>query len=468
MRLLRVSLALSSLGLLMSTLSGCMTAAHAVLAPAMNSAFQNIHEANATPESMGVSTASYRSMDCATLDRLVETYTKEQYSPQHDAMTSKYFGWQIDAANQVRGEKACSGDAAAQAAAPKVQLYGFCYHSPLGNSGDPDDYDTYITPNFLYRIDGNADSTQLGAEFSAYLRSSTGMNNVNALCAREDSLAKLDAWRDKVSAENDNLVGNDDIAIAWQPTEQAVVPAVAPVVAPVAPVAVSAAPTAAASTVAAPTPVTAVAGRGWLGAYLAQASPLLARELGLANTQGALLLGVANDSAAAHAGLRSLDVVQSMDGQAIANHQQLIQLLSAKTAGTTVALQVWRGRRQESLSAVLSATPTPSKVAPGPGYCYAVLPVNGPDQINWVSSPFPVPDTTTVGLQARSKIVGEQFRSFLLGLGMTNQVGQKAGYGICNAGLGNVEYFRNEMVKQADSAAQKEARIELVPLVWQP
>ena len=104
MRLLRVSLALSSLGLLMSTLSGCMTAAHAVLAPAMNSAFQNIHEANATPESMGVSTASYRSMDCATLDRLVETYTKEQYSPQHDAMTSKYFGWQIDAANQVRGE----------------------------------------------------------------------------------------------------------------------------------------------------------------------------------------------------------------------------------------------------------------------------------------------------------------------------------------------------------------------------
>lgn len=460
MRLLRVSLALSSLGLLMSTLSGCMTAAHAV--------FQNIHEANATPESMGVSTATFRDLNCSTLGNLVETYTKEQHSPQNEVMTSKYYGWQIDAINQVRAEKACSGDAAAQAAAPKVQLYGFCYHSPLGNSGDPDDYDTYITPNFLYRIDGNADSTQLGAEFSAYLRSTMGMSNVNALCVREDSLAKLEAWRDKVSAESDNLVGNDDIAVAWQPTEQAAPAQVAAApMAAVPPVASSVAPVSVAPA-AAPAPVAAVAVRGWLGAYLTQATPLLARELGLADTQGALLMGVAKNSAADRAGLRSLDVIQAMDDQLIVNHEQLVQLLASKQAGASVAFKVWRGRQQQRHDIVLSATATPSKIEAGPGYCYAYLPAIGSDQIGWVSSPFPVPDATASALQVRGKTVGQQFRSFLLGLGMANQVGSREGYGICNAGLGNVEQLRNATLSLADHPTIKASRVEIVNLVWAP
>ncbi|MGL4318298.1 MAG: S1C family serine protease [Pseudomonas sp.] len=467
MRVLRISVSLLGLGLLLSTLSGCMMAAHAVLAPALDSVIQSQVENNATAESMGVSTAPYRPMDCASLTRTAEAYAKDQYSPEHDALTSRYFGWQIDAINQVRAEKACSGDAAAQAAAPTVQLYGFCYYSPVGNGADPDDYDTYITPDFLYQAGDYTVHGQAQTEFTAYLRTVRGLSQSNGSCMMEDSLAKLAGLRDKVSAESDNIVGNDDIVISWQPSVMpATVPAQAQVQAPAAaraPAAVAASVPAAAS---APTPLTS--GRGWLGAYLQEPSPLLARELGLPGTQGALLLGVASDSAAARAGLRSLDVIQSMDGQAIANHQQLIQLLAAKTAGTTVALQVWRGQRQESVSVVLSATPTPSKIASGPGYCYAILPVNGPDQINWVSSPFPVPDTTTVGLQARGKIVGEQFRTFLLGLGMANQVGQKAGYGICNAGLGNVESSRNEMVKLADSSAHKSARIELVSLVWQP
>jgi membrane-associated protease RseP (regulator of RpoE activity) len=468
MRVLRTSLALVTLGLLMSSLSGCVAqAVHAVVAPAMNSAFENIHEANATPESMGVSTAQYRGMDCASLTRTAEAYRQDQYNPQHTPLTSRYMGWQIDAINQVRAEKACDGDAAAQAAAPKVQMYGFCFYSPVGSGDDPDDYDTYITPNFPYLVDDYTATGLAQAEFTDYLKSTRGMRAPNGICMAEDNLAKLEPLRERVSAEGDSILGNDDIQIAWQPSER---PAAMQAPTQAAPPAAALPPVAAVAgaAIAPSAPVPATSGRGWLGVYPGSLTPILTRELGLQSMQGALVLGVSKDGAGARAGLRALDVIQSLDSQPIISDQQFLQLLAAKTAGTTVTLQVWRGHRQENVSAVLSATPTPSQVEPGPGYCYAVVPVDGYDQINWVSSPFPVPDTTTAGLQARGKIVGEQFRNYLLGLGMANQVGQKSGYGICNAGLGNVEHSHNGMLSLADSAAHREGRIELVPLIWQP
>lgn len=471
MRVLKTSLALMSLGLLMSTLSGCVaSAAHAVFAPALDSAIQSHVENNATAESMGVSTTPYRTMDCASLDRNLEAYRRDQYKPEHSALTSKYFGWQIDAMNQVRAEKACDGDAAAQAAAqaaaPKLQLYGFCYYSPVGNGADPDDYDTYITPNFTYPVADYTAVAQAQTEFTAYLRTTSGLGQAHGICMVEGSLASLDALRSKVSAESDFLVGNDDVAIAWQPS--------APSVAPVAPAPTTAAAPApqvvAAAAPSAPVPGVApsASGRGWLGAYLGDPTPRLAQELGLQGTQGALILGVAKDSAASRTGLRSLDVVQSMDGQTIANHQQLLQLIAAKPAGASVAFEVWRERRTQSFTALLSATATPSQIASGPGYCYAVLATDGMNQIAWLSSPFPVPDTTTSGLQARGKIVGEQFRSFIMSLGMASEIGNRMGFGICNAGLGNVEFSRNAMVEAGKSAAYANANVEQVSLVWQP
>lgn len=462
MRVFRISLSLAGLGLLLSTLSGCMTAAHAVLAPALDSAIQGQVERNATAESMGVSTAPYRGMDCASLDRAAETYRKDQYKPEHSALTSRYFGWQIDAINQVRAEKACDGDAAAQAAAPKVQTYGFCVYSPVGNGDDPDDYDSYVTPNFPYL---QTDYTAVGnaqVEFNAYLKTTRGMSNPQGICLLEDSLAKLEALRNKFSAGHDAIVGNDDITIAWQPSARAVAPVAQAPVAPSAPAAV---------VTPAATPVVAAplaSGRGWLGVYLATPSPRLAQELGLPSAQGALIMGVVKNGAGAKAGLRSLDVVQSMDGQAIVNHEQLLQQLAAKPAGANVTFEVWRAHRLERVGALLSATATPSQIEPGAGYCYVYLPASGPDQIGWVSSVFAVPDATPSGLQARSKVVAEQFHSFLLTLGVANQVGSAAGVGICNAGHGTVENMLQSTLKLSESAAYKAARMEIVGLVWAP
>ncbi|HSC81995.1 MAG TPA: PDZ domain-containing protein [Pseudomonas sp.] len=464
MRVFKASVSLLGLGLLVSSLSGCMMAAHSVLAPALDSAIQSQVERNATAESMGVSTAPYRSMDCAALTRTADTYAQEQYNPKHDALTSKYFGWQIDAINQVRAEKACSGDAAAQAAVPKVQLYGFCSYSPLGIGGS-NDYDSYITPVFLYPDEDSDYGQQEAVEFNALLSRSYGFSNPTGMCFREDSLAKAEALREKSSADADFLVGNDDVIIAYQPTAQAQVKAPAPVSAAIVP---ATEPVAASAPVVTPVAPAAASGRGWLGAYLADPSPLLSRELGLQSSQGALVLGVAKNSAGASAGLRPLDVVQSMDGQSISNHQQLVQLLAAKTAGTQVTFQVWRARRLDTVNAILSATATPRQIEPGPGYCYVSVPAIGADQISWISTPFPVPEATPSGLQARGKAVGEQFRSFLLASGMANQVGERQGYGICNAGLGAVEQIRGATLETANSPALKAARIEFVDLVWAP
>lgn len=441
MRMFRASLSLLGLGLLMSTLSGCMAFHSAVYAPALNAAFENIHEATATPESMGISTASYRGQDCEYLANMAEAFGKEQYNPQNDAMTVKTSGWHIDAINQVRAEQACSGDAAAQAAAPKVQLYGFCYVF-AGSS-------IYITPNFPYRLGDNMAASQAQTEFGAYLKG-TEMSDELGFCVAEDSMAKLEYQREKTLDLNDTAFGHDDIVIAWQPSGQ------------------PAAPVASAPVVAAPPVPALTAGRGWLGAYLADVTPVLARQLGVKAGQGAAVQGVAKGGAAAVARLQSLDVVLSLDGQPVSGSQQLVQLLSAKPAGTVVTLGVWRARRQQNLQAVLSATAPSDRVALGQGYCYASLPADAPDQANLVSSLFPVADATLNDLQVRGGVVAEQFRTFLLSTGVANQVGTRKALGFCDANPATVENMRKSTLALADSDTSKAARIEFVNLIWAP
>jgi S1-C subfamily serine protease len=94
--------------------------------------------------------------------------------------------------------------------------------------------------------------------------------------------------------------------------------------------------------------------RGYLGMQLAQSfEPADAVKLGLDRVRGALVETVYPDTPAAGAGLRANDVVLQVDGTAIRNENQLINLISTLAAGQKVRLQIWRERRLHTLDAVV-------------------------------------------------------------------------------------------------------------------
>jgi serine protease Do len=94
--------------------------------------------------------------------------------------------------------------------------------------------------------------------------------------------------------------------------------------------------------------------RGYLGMQLAETFESAdALRLGLERAQGALVETVYPDTPAAAAGLKPNDVVLQVDGTAVRNENQLINLITATPAGQKVRLQVWRDKRTLSLDAVV-------------------------------------------------------------------------------------------------------------------
>jgi len=94
--------------------------------------------------------------------------------------------------------------------------------------------------------------------------------------------------------------------------------------------------------------------RGYLGVHLAQTmEPADALKLGLDRVQGALVENIYPESPAAQAGLKSNDVILSVDGVAIRNENHLINMISAMPAGQRVKLNVWRERKPVPLDALV-------------------------------------------------------------------------------------------------------------------
>jgi Do/DeqQ family serine protease len=98
--------------------------------------------------------------------------------------------------------------------------------------------------------------------------------------------------------------------------------------------------------------------RPWLGARLQTVSPEVARSLGLATPQGALVADVWPGTPAARAGLKQGDVVVSADGQPVVDAAGVSYAVANHRPGDTVRLGVRRGGGQQELS--FRAEPAPS------------------------------------------------------------------------------------------------------------
>ena len=100
--------------------------------------------------------------------------------------------------------------------------------------------------------------------------------------------------------------------------------------------------------------------RGYLGVLMQGLTPELARQFGLSDARGAVVLGVLPGSPAAGAGLRERDVIRSFNGRGITDVYVLRELLAEADLKTKVELGIVReGREMTVVAEVVEAPPPP-------------------------------------------------------------------------------------------------------------
>ena len=82
--------------------------------------------------------------------------------------------------------------------------------------------------------------------------------------------------------------------------------------------------------------------RGWIGVQIQSITPDLADDLGLKNPSGALVAETQKNSPAAAAGIKSGDVITSVDGQAVADPHELARRIAALGPKKTAKLALIR------------------------------------------------------------------------------------------------------------------------------
>jgi Do/DeqQ family serine protease len=97
--------------------------------------------------------------------------------------------------------------------------------------------------------------------------------------------------------------------------------------------------------------------RPWFGARLQEVTPDIAETMGLKRPAGALVTGVAKDSPAARAGLRTGDLIVAIDGVEIDDPNAFEYRFATKPLGGSTQLQVTRSNRDMTLAVPLQTAP---------------------------------------------------------------------------------------------------------------
>jgi serine protease Do len=97
--------------------------------------------------------------------------------------------------------------------------------------------------------------------------------------------------------------------------------------------------------------------RGWVGAYVKELTPLLARKLAAPVRHGAVVTFRLADSPAARAGLQQDDVITRIDRQNVESASWLVRALVSKSPGTTLGFTVYRGKKKAELRVQVGELP---------------------------------------------------------------------------------------------------------------
>ena len=308
------------------SLTGCVAQAlHATISSAV--------EASATPESMGVSTSSWRGKSCKELELSYGFMAKEQRKSADagDSLSAKTSGWQLDAINQVRTEQGCIAGATGVTvpANGQVTAYGYCVAADQNRQ--------YVTPVFVYGdyyADGGAAES---SAFSAMLKSTYGFTDGGS-CVMEDSPTKAQTAIERFASLT-NLQFRDTLRVAWTPPPIVKAPGAG---------AVTTSATASGKTTTAQITSSNVDVLT-LGLTLETLNPELIRALGLKDNSGAWVVSVTPGSEADKAGIKPMDVILDLSGQIVTSPDDVLTIASKLRAGYKAPLGIWRERGNREL-----------------------------------------------------------------------------------------------------------------------
>jgi serine protease Do len=103
--------------------------------------------------------------------------------------------------------------------------------------------------------------------------------------------------------------------------------------------------------------------RSWLGVMIRPIDGELAEQLGLENTQGALVAEVVANGPSASAGVQPGDVIVSFAGKPVRRSRDLPWLASTAGIGKSVEIDIVRNGRRETLTVTMGELPTDPKTA---------------------------------------------------------------------------------------------------------
>ena len=97
--------------------------------------------------------------------------------------------------------------------------------------------------------------------------------------------------------------------------------------------------------------------RGRIGVQIQEVNAQFADAFGLDRPRGALVGQVLDDGPAAKAGIRTGDVILSVDGKPVERSTQLPSVVSAIKPGTTAKVEVWRDKESKMLNVKVDEFP---------------------------------------------------------------------------------------------------------------
>src|SRR5579863_461241 len=97
--------------------------------------------------------------------------------------------------------------------------------------------------------------------------------------------------------------------------------------------------------------------RGYLGVYIQDVTPDIARAFNFTGNGGALVGDVSPNTPGARAGLRKGDIIVKLDGQPVSDYTALRLNISEMAPGTNVKLGVWRDGKMQDVNVTLGELP---------------------------------------------------------------------------------------------------------------
>jgi len=104
--------------------------------------------------------------------------------------------------------------------------------------------------------------------------------------------------------------------------------------------------------------------RGWLGVQIQEVTPEIARSLGLAKAEGALVADVTAGGPAAKIGIKQGDVITAYDGHMIVKLRDLPLAVAETKVGEREEVKLWRDGHEIALNPTIAAMPAnPQQIA---------------------------------------------------------------------------------------------------------